>query len=164
MIGLNATVYRMGLAGDRAGVTALLADARASILADPLGGFRAVMETAPLADQEIMNDPDWQKSYIVAVSEALRPEVEGWVDEDEAVRSRWDDINLDALECTVTWWHGTEDRNAPLSAARRLVDRLPDARLVVWDDGGHFTSYRREKEILDELLSRCQDSPATSDA
>jgi pimeloyl-ACP methyl ester carboxylesterase len=50
---------------------------------------------------------------------------------------------------------GTEDRNAPLSAARRLVDRLPDARLVVWDDGGHLTGYREEAEILDELLARC---------
>lgn len=155
MIGLNATVHRMFLAGDRAGVTALSADGRELILADPLSGFRAMMETAPPADQEIMNDPDWQASFVVALSEALRHEVDGWVDETEAVVLRWDDIDLDAVACTITWWHGAEDRNAPLSAARRLVDRLPNARLVVWDDGGHFTSYRREGEILDELLARC---------
>jgi pimeloyl-ACP methyl ester carboxylesterase len=164
MIGLNATVHRMGLAGDRAGIRALAAEARASILADPLGGFRTMMETAPPADQEIMNDPDWQTSFVAAISEALRPEVEGWVDEGEAIRLRWDDVDLDAVDCTVTWWHGTEDRNAPLSAAKRLVDRLPDARLIVWDDGGHFTGYRKEEEILDELLSRCQDPPGVSGA
>lgn len=155
MIGLNATGQRMTLAGDRAGLTTLLSDARASILADPLGGMRAVMETAPPADQEIMNDPDWQASLVVALSEALRPDVEGWLDEGEAIVFRWDDIDLDAVACTITWWHGTEDRNAPLSAARRLVDQLPDARLVVWDEGGHFTGYHKEAEILDELLARC---------
>jgi pimeloyl-ACP methyl ester carboxylesterase len=155
MIGLNATAHRMGQAGDRAGVTALLAETRASILADPLGGLRTVMETAPPEDQEVMNDPDWQTSFVAAICEALRPGVEGWVDEGQAIRLRWDDIDLDAIECTVTWWHGTEDRNAPLSAARRLVDRLPKARLIVWDEGGHFTGYRKEEEILDELLSRC---------
>ena len=102
-----------------------------------------------------MNDPDWQASLVVALSEALRPDVEGWLDEGEAIVFRWDDIDLDAVACTITWWHGTEDRNAPLSAARRLVDQLPDARLVVWDEGGHFTGYHKEAEILDELLARC---------
>jgi pimeloyl-ACP methyl ester carboxylesterase len=155
MIGLNATGRRMTLAGDRAGLTALLSEARASILADPLGGFRAIMDTAPPADHEIMSDPDWQASFVVAISEALRPAVEGWVDEGEAIALRWDDIDLDAVVCSITWWHGTEDRNAPLSAARRLVDRLREARLIVWDDGGHMTGYRKEGEILDELLTRC---------
>jgi len=155
MIGLNATGQRMVLAGDRAGLTALLVGVRASFLAAPLGGFRAVMDTAPAADQEIMNDPDWQRMFAISVTEALRPEVDGWVDESFAITLPWDDIDLDAVQCTVTWWHGTADRNAPLSAARRLVDRLPHARLVVWEEGGHFTGYRKEDEILDELLARC---------
>ena len=94
-------------------------------------------------------------SLVIAVSEALRPEVEGWVDEGEAIALQWDDIDLDAVACTIRWWHGTDDRNAPLSAARRLVDQQPDARLVVWDDGGHLTGYRKEAEILDELLAPC---------
>jgi pimeloyl-ACP methyl ester carboxylesterase len=158
MIGLNATLHRMFMAADRAGATALSVDGRSMILADPLGGFRAMMETAPPADQAIMNDPDWQAAFVVALSEALRPEVDGWVDETEAIVLRWDDIDLDAVSCTITWWHGTEDRNAPLSAARRLVDGLPAARLVVLDDGGHFTPYRKEGEILDELLARCGDT------
>jgi pimeloyl-ACP methyl ester carboxylesterase len=156
MIGLNAMVHRMLMAGDRVGVTALSAHGRALMLLDPLVGFRVMMETAPPADQEIMNDPDWQAAFVVALSEALRPEVDGWLGETEAVVLRGDDIDLDAVACTITWWHGTEDRNAPLSAARRLVDQLPDARLVVLDDGGHFTAYRKEGEILDELLVRCE--------
>lgn len=155
MIDHNARGRRMMLAGDRAGVTALLDEVRNSILADPLAGFRAVMDTAPPADQEIMNDPEWQAAFTAGASESIRADVGGWIDESEAITFRWDDIDLDAVECSITWWHGTEDRNAPMSAARRLVDQLPTARLVVWDEGGHFTGYRKEGELLDDLLARC---------
>jgi pimeloyl-ACP methyl ester carboxylesterase len=46
------------------------------------------------------------------------------------------------------------DRNCPLSAAERLVARLPDARLHVWTDADHLAAYRKQGEILDELLGR----------
>jgi hypothetical protein len=36
-----------------------------------------------------------------------------------------------------------------------MAARLPNGRLTVWPDGGHFTGYHREGEILDELLARC---------
>ena len=31
---------------------------------------------------------------------------------------------------------------------------LPHARFVEWPDGGHLAAYYREREMLDELLSR----------
>jgi pimeloyl-ACP methyl ester carboxylesterase len=155
LIGLNSATQRGWLAGDRAGPRSVLADARESILADPLAGMRAIMDTAPAADQEIMNDPDWQAMFVTAFSEALRPGVDGWVDESEALALRWDEIDLDAVACSITWWHGTHDRNAPLSAAERLIARLSNARLVVWDEAGHLIAYHKETEILDELAARC---------
>jgi hypothetical protein len=55
----------------------------------------------------------------------------------------------------VTWWHAPSDANAPFSAAQRLVDRLPNARMVRFEeDEGHLAAYHREGEILDELLDR----------
>jgi pimeloyl-ACP methyl ester carboxylesterase len=54
----------------------------------------------------------------------------------------------------VTWWHGEDDRNVPLSAAKRLIARLPDGRLNIWKDAGHLTPYLHEPAILDELLVR----------
>jgi len=35
-----------------------------------------------------------------------------------------------------------------------LVARLPDARLHVWTDADHMAAYRKEGEILGELLGR----------
>lgn len=93
-------------------------------------------------------------NFVVAVTEALGAGLDGWVDESWALSAPWDDIDPVDVVTSVTWWHSTGDRNAPLSAARRLVDQLPDARFEVWDDGGHLTAYRLEGELLDELLAR----------
>ena len=55
----------------------------------------------------------------------------------------------------MTWWHAPKDANAPLSAARRVVEQLANARLVQFgNDEGHLAAYHREGEILDELLTR----------
>jgi hypothetical protein len=55
----------------------------------------------------------------------------------------------------VTWWHAPKDANAPLSAARRVVGHLPNARLVTFGENeGHLAGYHRQGEILDELLAR----------
>lgn len=78
MIGLNATAKRFVRDGDRGALTSLLSETRTSILDDPLGSFRSIMETAPPADQEIISDPDWQSSSVLDITEALRTGVEGW--------------------------------------------------------------------------------------
>jgi pimeloyl-ACP methyl ester carboxylesterase len=154
MIGLNAQGYWLAKAGDRDGMTELLTPVRASMLADPLGSFREVMETAPPADQEIMRDPAWQDYLSRGLTEALRPGVEGWVDESMLMFSGWPVLDVSMVRSSVTWWHGDHDRNAPLPAVRRLLRAIPHARLIVWPDAGHLTAYRQEAAILDELLAR----------
>src|SRR4051794_8853178 len=156
MIGLNQEGYRLSIAGDRDGMTALLTPVREQMLADPLATFRDTMETAPPADQEIMSDPLWQQAFVRGVTEALRPGVEGWVDESMLMYTGWDVLDVGAVRPSLTWWHGDGDRNSPLSSVRWLLTQLPHARLEVWDHAGHLTPYHHEGEILDELLSRAR--------
>jgi pimeloyl-ACP methyl ester carboxylesterase len=156
----NAIGDGLARARDVDRLTAVLGEARASILADPVAGYRAMMDTAPPDDQEIMSDPAWQAVMARGVMEALAPGVDGWVDELLAIDGDWPDIDVSAVASSVTWWHSDADRNCPFSAAQRLVDRLRVARLIVWETGGHLTAYRREPEILDELLSRAGPSLA----
>jgi hypothetical protein len=102
-----------------------------------------------------MSDPQWQAELAIAVREALRPGLDGWIDEAIALDSPWDDIELAAVRTSVTWWHAPRDANAPLTAAARLVEQLSNARLVRFgEEEGHMAAYRREGEILDELLAR----------
>jgi pimeloyl-ACP methyl ester carboxylesterase len=53
MIPINAQVARLARAGRRDEVAAVLAPHRDAMLADPLGAFRGIMDTAPAEDLEV---------------------------------------------------------------------------------------------------------------
>jgi pimeloyl-ACP methyl ester carboxylesterase len=131
----------------------LLAPMRDSVLEDPLGGFRALMESAPPSDKVVMEDPDWQRVLVESVSEAFRPGPEGWVDESMALSVHWD-FDVGDVRCSVTWWHGDHDANAPLAPVRRLLEHMDGVDLRVWKDVGHLEPFHRHQEILAELLAR----------
>lgn len=126
---------------------------RDAILADPLAGFTELMADSTDADRAVMQDPGWQRGFAIGVTEALRQGPGGWFDEDVAVERPWG-FDPATVTTDITWWHSDGDRNAPLSAARRLVAALPNAHLRVWTDAGHLTPFWKEPEVLDELLAR----------
>ena len=131
----------------------LLAPMREEVLKDPLAGFKALMDAAPPSDKAVMEDPDWQRVLVESVSEAFRPGAEGWVDEGMALTRDWD-FDVADVRCSVTWWHGENDANAPIAPVRRLLERMQGVDLRVWTDAGHLEPYHRYEEILGELLSR----------
>lgn len=154
-VGLNQAAHAFVQAGDVEGLRGLLLAQRESLLADPLAAIRAVMATAPASDQAVMSDPGWEQTFALSVREALRQGVDGWADEAFALDGDWADVDLSAVRTSLTWWHAASDANAPLSAARRLLERIPHAELRLFgDDEGHMAAYHREPEILDELLAR----------
>ena len=155
LIGVNAKTYKLVRAADLDGLHGLLEELRAALQADPIQSFRAIMDKAPDADREVMTDLRWQEGFSLGVREALRQGVEGWADEAIALFSPWDDIDLEAVTTSLTWWHAAGDANAPLAAARRLVERLHEAHLLLFGENeGHLAPYHREGDILDELLAR----------
>jgi pimeloyl-ACP methyl ester carboxylesterase len=153
MIDLNALEYRLYHEGRFDELWRISAEMREEILADPLAGFRAAMASSTEVDRAIIEEPAWQRGFLVSIVEALGQGPGGWYDEGLAMAGEWG-IPFESIETDTTWWHSDGDRNAPLSAARRVVDALPNARLRVWSGAGHLTPYRHEPEILDELLDR----------
>jgi pimeloyl-ACP methyl ester carboxylesterase len=131
----------------------LLAPLRDEVLKDPLAGFKGLMEAAPPSDKAVMEDPDWQRVLVESVTEAFRPGAEGWVDEGMALTLDWD-YDVADVRCSVTWWHGDHDANAPLAPVHRLIARMHGVDLRIWTDAGHLEPYHRYEEILGELLSR----------
>jgi hypothetical protein len=99
-----------------------------------------------------MENPAWQRVTIDDVQEALWPGVGGWADEAMAVMGPWD-FGPSEVRCSLTWWQGEHDRNAPITAFRRLVAGLNEGKLNVWRDAGHLEWYRHD-ETLAELPSR----------
>jgi pimeloyl-ACP methyl ester carboxylesterase len=156
MIDLNALEYRLYHEGRFDELWRISVETRDEILADPLAGFRHAMASATEMDRAIIEDPAWQRGFLVSVVEALREGPGGWYDEGLAFAGPWG-IPFEEIRTDITWWHSDRDRNAPLSAAKRVVEALPNARMRIWAEAGHLTPYRHEPEILDELLGRSSD-------
>jgi pimeloyl-ACP methyl ester carboxylesterase len=150
LVGVNAKGYALAERGWQP-LYEFLVQVRERLLSAE--GMQGVLSDAPEADRAIMADPAWQKMSRQNTDEAMRQGAEGWTDESFAMHGRWD-FDPATVKTSVTWWHGDDDKNAPLSAARRVVAQLPRVSLHTWHDEGHFVSLTHEKEILEELLSR----------
>lgn len=131
----------------------LLSAAREEILKEQ--DITVALKGAPSVDQAMMARPSVQRVRRTDVGEALRQGAEGWADESYAMRGDWD-FDPAQIKASVTWWHGDDDRNAPLSAARRAVARIPGAQLRVWHGEGHMAGHLHEGEVIADLLSRSQ--------
>ena len=149
LVGVNARGYVLAEQGWDA-LHALLVEVRVQLLEQ---GLQGVLSDAPAADRAIMSDPTWQRIARANTEEAMRQGAEGWTDESMAMHRPWD-FDPDAIRSSVTWWHGDDDMNAPLSAARRAAALVPRCDLRVWHAEGHFASIVHEKEIVEELISR----------
>jgi pimeloyl-ACP methyl ester carboxylesterase len=59
-----------------------------------------------------------------------------------------------AAEVTVPvrWWHGDDDHIVPLAHGQHLVDRLPDASLMVIAGESHLGGLGIAQEVLDTLM------------
>ncbi len=147
---INAASYAAAEHGWEA-LYKLVVDTRERILGEE--GMTGIGSDLPAEDKAILQDPAWQAMGRAQTMEALRQGAEGWTDESMALHRDWD-FDLEAIEATVTWWHGDKDMNVPLSAAQRAAARLRRAELRVWHDEGHFASVTHEAEIVSELLSR----------
>ena len=150
LVGVNARAHELAEQGWQP-LYEFLGQVRLRLLSDE--GMQGVLSDAPEPDRKIMADPRWQKRSRENLVETLRQGAEGWTDESFAMRRAWDFDPAD-VKASVTWWHGNDDRNAPLSAARRVVAKLGKVDLRIWSDEGHFASLTHEKEIVSELLGR----------
>jgi pimeloyl-ACP methyl ester carboxylesterase len=152
LIGLNQESYRVFAAQGREGMAEFLVDLRSAILADPGGAMGDNLSDAPRADIEWYGRPEVRAIHRESLSEALRPGVQGWVD--DAVSVFHDDWGIDLAEisCPVRFWHGDDDRNGPLAAVERLAAIVPDVRVRIWHGQGHSAPSRHMTDILTELI------------
>ncbi len=153
-VDINVTADRLARAGKAGELRDMLETVRTSLFANPAAALRSLMDDAPAEDRAIVEDPAWQAAHAWGILEALAPGVDGWVDEAIAIVGDWPDVDLQAVTCSVTWWHSVTDRNCPFGAARRLVDRLPHGTLLVKQASGHHLAGADEGMLLDELLAR----------
>ncbi len=157
VIGVNRESYRTLAEQGRAGMVRLLGQLRAQILADPIEATRVSVADAAPEDIEWNAREDVQRVQLEAIVEALRPGVEGWVDDAVSLFAEDWDIDLGAISCPVRFWHSANDRNGPLSAIQRVVERVPGASLSVWQTGGHTAPLRYIGDVARDLIDAAAD-------
>lgn len=150
LVGVNARGYELAEQGWQQ-LYEFLVEVRERLLSDE--GMQGVLSDAPEPDRVIMSNPAWQRMSRENIAETLRQGAEGWTDESMAMHGDWD-FDPGDVKASVTWWHGDDDMNAPLTAARRVIARLRKVDLHVWHDEGHFASLTHDKEIVQDLLDR----------
>jgi pimeloyl-ACP methyl ester carboxylesterase len=150
LVGVNARGYALAAEGWQA-LHDFLAEIRERLLSPE--GMHGVLADAPAADRKIMEDPAFQRIERESTAEALKQGAEGWTDESYAFRQPWD-FDPGHVRASVTWWHGDDDKNAPLSAAKRVIERIGEVQLHVWHHEGHFVSITHDEQIVRELISR----------
>jgi pimeloyl-ACP methyl ester carboxylesterase len=150
LVGVNAEGYAAALKGWQA-LYEYLVPVRERLLGDT--GMQGVLHDAPPTDRAIMESPTWQRLSRENLAESLRQGAEGWADESLVLNMNWDFDPRD-VKASVTWWHSEDDKNAPLSAARRVAAQLQRVDMHIWHGEGHFASLVHDKEIVQELIDR----------
>jgi pimeloyl-ACP methyl ester carboxylesterase len=92
-------------------------------------------------------------AQIAMVTEALRQGPSAFVHELVLATRPWG-FTLEEVRAEVVLWHGTEDRAAPLAAARQVARRLPRCTPHFVSAAGHFLHYDRWQETIDSLVVR----------
>jgi pimeloyl-ACP methyl ester carboxylesterase len=152
LIGLNQESYRVFAARGREGMTEFLDDLRSAVLASPSEAMSGNLSDAPRTDVEWYGRPEVQAVHRESLLEALRPGVQGWVD--DAVSVFHDDwgIDLAGIAAPVRFWHGDDDRNGPLAAVERVAVTIPDGCVRIWHGQGHSAPARHMTDILTDLI------------
>ena len=62
-------------------------------------------------------------------------------------------IDLGSVRFPVHYWHGVRDKNIPVTMVQRFVERLPNAKLMLLPDDGHYSlPMLCQEQVVAELL------------
>jgi pimeloyl-ACP methyl ester carboxylesterase len=125
---------------------------RQAILADPQQALLRFAEEFPPADRAALERPEIMNPIAEGMAECLRVSAEGWLDDSGAFAGPWG-FDVATIGVPVGIWQGREDTATPITHARWLAARVPNAELHELE-GGHYAPYLRLPEILRWLADR----------
>lgn len=111
--------------------------------------FESVRAHLAPADAQVMDTPYMRAHYERVFAEAIEGGNARQVQELLLMASDWSELLT--VRQPVTIWHGDSDSHVPLSHAQRMQAALPDAKLIVIPDAGHYLAYRHWPGILSSL-------------
>jgi len=112
------------------------------------------MQHVPESDRRVYDDPVMRENYARGLLASVKHGEQYLVSEALLIVHGWSTDNL-ALSMPVELFHGDEDSHVALDAARKLVERIPGARLHIIQGAGHFLIYSHWRDILQAIRRAC---------
>lgn len=109
--------------------------------------YRRLLALCTAADRAVLARPAVRRSLTTGLQEAFRAGRQGAGDELRLFIRPWG-FALQEIAVPVHLWHGARDLLVPCAAAERLAAAIPDCRVEIIPDGGHYLVYA----LMDRLL------------
>ena len=112
-----------------------------------------VVKTLPRADQQLLLDhPEAWFAVCESFREGIRNGGGHNVMTDAAIYFHSSELNLAEIQHPIRYWHGSDDKNIPLSMIQAFVAKIPNASLEIAEGLGHFSAIiRLAPAALDHL-------------
>lgn len=128
-------------------------------LARPVGGpvLDLYARFQPEGDKHLLGRPEFRAMFLDDLVNGSRFQMTAPVHDAVLFTKDWG-FSLADVRVPVRWWHGDQDHIVPLAHGQHVVDRLPDARLIVADGESHLGGLARSIDVLETLLALPGDS------
>jgi pimeloyl-ACP methyl ester carboxylesterase len=106
----------------------------------------------PKPDKKLMKEhPEYGWEFMEGSKESYKQGIDAVVQEWKLYVSDWN-MDLHSIHFPINLWYGSADKMAPIFRGNYYKHQLPNARLKVIDNEGHFSLIRNQLEaILCEL-------------
>lgn len=91
----------------------------------------------PAADKAVLT-AEFGEDMVAEFQEALRPGIEGWLDDDLAFSQPWG-FDLAEIEIPVAIWQGSDDLMVPFAHGQWLAAHVPGASVHLEEGEGHLS-------------------------
>jgi pimeloyl-ACP methyl ester carboxylesterase len=119
---------------------------------DPERFYERMLSGNSDADRALLSRPEMKATLMRNYLEATRAGVRGFARESVIVSSPWG-FRPEDITTPVYLWHGEDDANVSLSAARHLAQLIPNCQATFLPGEGHWLILSHWEEILSELLA-----------
>jgi pimeloyl-ACP methyl ester carboxylesterase len=103
-------------------------------------------------DKQALEDGQTGEYMLRAIQEAIRPGVEGWLDDNLAYVSPWG-FDVRDIHQPASVWHGDQDLMVPVEDSEALVAAIPHAEFTLVPDAGHPSLCFRHVEPLMDWIA-----------
>jgi pimeloyl-ACP methyl ester carboxylesterase len=142
----NVTEYQAAANGYE-DIAAFTRDVVEAVRANPESLLARLQADLPPSDLRVVADRGIRSMLLATYTEALRKSAAGWIDDTLAFGAPWG-FDPAAVNVPVLLWHGANDNLSPVSHARWLAERIPNAAVIVQAGAAHFGAL----DVLPDIL------------